>query len=101
MVLFETDAAAIKATRLSNNTIPQIYESYWSGTGNSLIARFLKDSDTIQTFSASVVSKGGGEGELRGEFLTSNIKNLALSPSKTQIFYFVNDSAGSSPIISS
>ncbi len=99
--VYETDATSIKAVRLSNNTIPQIYGALWNKTGSNLIARFLKDGSTIQTFSATVVPKGNGEGELRGEYLTSDIKDLALSPSGTQISYLVNNPDGVSGILAS
>lgn len=99
--VYETDATVVKASRLSNTTIPQVYEAFWNNNGGSVMARLLKDSDTIQTFSATVVPKGSGEGELRGEFLTGDIKNLVLSPSGTQISYLINNPDGVSGILAS
>lgn len=99
--VYETDATSIKALRLSNTIIPQIYEAFWNKTGTNLIARFLKDGNVIQTFSATVVSKGGGTGELSGEFLTSDIQDLVLSPSGNQISYLINTTDGTSGILAS
>lgn len=99
--VYETDAASIKATRLSNTTVPQIYEALWNGTGQNVIARYLKDGDNIQTFDAAVVSSGGGQGELRGSFLSANIKNLVVSPSGNQIFYLIDTPSGTAGIAAS
>jgi hypothetical protein len=92
--VYETDAASIKAIRQSNTTIPQIYEAFWNKSGSGVIARFLKEGDNIQTFDAIVVPGTGGQGELRGEFLSANIKNLVVSPSGNQIFYLVEVPSG-------
>ena len=92
--VYETDAVSIKANRLSNTTVPQIYEAFWNGTGQSVIARFLKDGDNIQTFDATVAPGIGGQGELRGSFLATNIKNLVVSPSGKQIFYLIDAPSG-------
>jgi hypothetical protein len=97
---YETSATSIRAQRISNTTIPQIYEAVWKKTGDSVIMRFLKETNLIQTFSALVVPGSAGEGELRGTFLTANIKSLAVSPSGNQIFYLTNTDEGSSGIIS-
>ena len=99
--VYETEAASIKAVRLSNTTIPKIYEAFWNAAGGNVIARFLKDDGSIQTFSAAIAPKTGGEGELRGEFLANDIKNLAISPSGNQIFYLINNSGGASGIVAS
>ncbi len=98
---YETDAKSIKSVRLTNKTIPQIYEAIWNKKGDGVILRFLKDYSVIQTYNAKVSSRGGGEGELVGEFLPGNIKSLAVSPSGNQIFYLSTDSTGGTGIISS
>ena len=86
------------ASRLSNTTIPKIYEAYASKDGLSFVARYLREgSEDIQTFSAKVQEKGGvtGGGELVGTFLPPNIRSLALSPDGSRAFYLTTTASGS------
>ena len=94
--VFEIPPSGGEAKRLTNTTIPKVYEALWNKTGNGVILRYLKDDEeTIQTFSARLKSgTGGTEGELQGVFLPANILDLTLSPNTEEIFYTREENGG-------
>ena len=76
------------SNKISNSTIPTIYEAIFDNTASSIIYRYLsEDSRTISTFFAKL----GGE---KGEFLPSNIVDVSLSPDKNSFFYLTKTSSG-------
>ncbi len=75
-------------TKISNSTIPGIYEAIFDGKASSIIYRYLSsDNKTVSSYLATL----GGS---KGEFLPSNIIDVSLSPDKNQIFYLVKNSNG-------
>ena len=79
----------MEETRVTNTTIPKIYEAIWGNNENSLLLRYLRDDgETIETFTSKVIEGADGkEGSLLGTFLPSDIKSVAVSPKKDKIFY--------------
>ncbi len=98
---YETDATNIKPSRITNKTLVKVYETIWKNNGQNVILRFLNDEEKIQTFNALVSPKTSGEGELLGEFMSLDIKDISISPSTNQIFYLLNNNFGVSGILSS
>jgi hypothetical protein len=99
--VFEANTNSSDIVRLTNTTIPKVYESLWSLSGDSLIIRYLKDdTDTIESYSAKIklVSSTTNEftGSIIGSFLTDNIYSTAFNPSGTKIFSLVKNSDGGS-----
>ncbi len=79
--------------RISNTTIPKIYEAYWVRDGQAVILRYLKeDSDEIQTFYMALKqSSTSSEAELvDGTFLQTGITTLSVSPGEDKIFYLLD-----------
>ncbi|OHA17150.1 MAG: hypothetical protein A3H57_03860 [Candidatus Taylorbacteria bacterium RIFCSPLOWO2_02_FULL_43_11] len=93
---FETSAVNINNLRLTNTTVPQIYSALFNANGTIAILQYLKDESLIQTFVGNLIEKGGGQGELRGQFLKTDISTLALSPQKDKVFYLLETNSGSS-----
>ncbi|MDO8619882.1 MAG: hypothetical protein Q7R64_00865 [bacterium] len=94
--IFEIGAEGEGEKRLTNTTIPKVYEALWSKSGTALISRYVReDSETIESFSARV-SPGvsGAEGELKGTFLPRDILDGAISPDGTSFFYLTEDRGG-------
>lgn len=82
--------------RVSNTTIPKIYEVFWKNDATGFLARFLDDENSIiKTFSANIIKDEGGEkeGSLKGTFLEDNINQIALSPNNN-LFYLTNSDSG-------
>lgn len=94
--VFEISPDGGAAKRITNTTIPKIYEAFFAKSGASLIARYLKeDNETIETFSGTVKTKSGSpEGDLTGSFFPANIKALALSPEGNRVFYLREENGG-------
>jgi hypothetical protein len=75
--------------KVSNSTIPNIYEAMFDGKAQSVIYRYLSaDNKTITTFMATL-------GQAKGEFLPDNITDVAVSPDKTKFFYLTKTLTGS------
>ncbi|KKW22227.1 MAG: hypothetical protein UY62_C0009G0025 [Parcubacteria group bacterium GW2011_GWF2_50_9] len=100
--IYEIEADGEGEKRLTNTTIPKVYEALWSKTGSSLISRYLREgSEIIESFSARVVpSTSGTEGELQGTFLPRGILSAALSPDGKKVVYVQEENGGSSSITS-
>src|SRR3989338_1849501 len=78
--VYEIEADGEGEKRLTNTTIPKVYEAIWSKSGTALVARYAREgSETIESFSGKVSSGTGTEGELQGTFLQRNILDLAAS----------------------
>jgi len=94
--IFEVPPDGGEAKRITNTTIPKIYEALFAKSGTAVLARYLKeDGETIETFSGTVKAKSGSaEGELVGSFLPAGIKELALSPDSRRVFYLREEGGG-------
>jgi hypothetical protein len=99
--VYETEAENIKPFRLTNALKPKIYESFWKADGGAVLARFLKEgTEQIQSFYGKISQRGGGEGDLTGNFILPNMKSVAQSPSTDKIFFLLTSSLGASGVIS-
>ncbi len=81
--------------KVSNSTIPNIYEAIFNGKAQSVIYRYLSgDNKTINSFMATL-------GARKGEFLQSNITDISLSPEKDKFFYITKTINGVTGTINS
>ena len=81
--------------KISNTTIPSIYEAFFGNDSKSLIYRYLSsDGETISSFLGTL---GGSS----GEFLTENISSISISPDETRFFYLLPFGDGVAGIIKS
>lgn len=104
--MFEAQTALDTVDRISNTTIPKIAEAIFIQK-NSVLFRYLKDdSDLIETVfgtlstTTNATSTTTTLGEIQSTYLTPNIKEIAMSPKKDQIFYTVQSGSGSIGTIS-
>jgi peptidoglycan hydrolase-like protein with peptidoglycan-binding domain len=74
--------------KISNSTIPSIYEAFFDNTSKSVIYRYLSEDKTISSFMATL-------GAQKGEFLPPNISDMSVSKDKTMFFYLTENSNGS------
>lgn len=82
-------------TKISNSTIPGIYEAIFDSKASSLLYRYLsEDNKTISSYLATL-------GGTKGEFLPTNIIDISLSPDKNQFFYLTKNTGGVSGSIRS
>ena len=91
-------------TRLSNTTIPKIFETLWSYKSDKIMARYFEDADQddiklkVKTFTASIgqmlkaTSTSGVE--LKGIALPPTVSEIAVSPLEDKIFYLNETESG-------
>jgi hypothetical protein len=89
--VYEVDSLLPEAKKLSNTTLPKIYEAYWNKNLNALVLRYLRnETDTITNFYAEVRSTGTSTTEtpfeVKGRFLVPDIQQVAISPMGNRIF---------------
>ena len=90
---FDVELEDLEKERISNTTIPRIYESLWTNDGTRVILRYLDDDNqTITTYSAGLVeeeeqTEGKTPYRLEGNFLSNNIMSLVVSPDTSEIFW--------------
>lgn len=83
--------------KISNTTIPKIYESYWNKNLNATILRYIKDDKgaianfyaeirPIKVSSTTPITSDFIPYEIKGKFLSSDIREIAVSPKKDRIF---------------
>lgn len=99
--IFETMANSLTVTRISNKTIPIVYESIWNSTGTGALVRRLKDgTGDIETFLAILKNATTTVTDVTGVFLPINITTAATAPTGTQIFYLYNTPDGAVGMVS-
>lgn len=81
-------------SKVSNTTIPSIYEALFDNKASSVIYRYLSGDKTITSFKATL---GGAS----GEFLPEDIINIDTSNDKTKLFYLVKTQNGVTGFIKS
>lgn len=74
--------------KISNSTIPAVYETIFDGKANSIIYRYpSSDNKSITSFLASLGGKSSA-------FLSSDILDIALSPDKSSFFSLIKNTKG-------
>lgn len=104
--IYDAPLNSLTTVRISNTTIPAIYEAFFVEDGEGIIARFLKEDNlTIQTFYGALVEPTETQRSseildeapqfvLSGGFLSDGITDLAVSPDTNKIFYLLASPSG-------
>ncbi len=92
----ETPADSLAVVKVTNTTIPKIYEALWAKDGGGALLRYLKDDEeSVQSFYASIgKASTGTPAALTGTFLAQNISDTAFSPSRQSFGYVIPQGAG-------
>lgn len=86
--IYQMDLETKEVNKISNSTIPSVYEAFINKLADTFIYRYIgTDGNTITSFIAKL-------GDIKGEFLPSNIINMSLSPDKNKAFYLVKNTNG-------
>lgn len=86
---------AIK-TRITNTTIPRVYQAIFGREGLSVMYRYLGDDNhSIQTYFANIPKATSsaeitGGSDLKGRFLVENMSDLSISHSSNKSFSLIN-----------
>ena len=83
--VFETDLFSPRQERITNTTIPVVYNAYWGNDINSFITMYLKDNDrTVSTYSVYLSRASTTRGSEGGIKLLTNTQvpsiNLSSNP---------------------
>ena len=102
--IYETYTNSDESKRISNTTVPKVYESNWLASADRLIIRYLKEkTESIQTFSVKInpatTTLNEFVGGIDGNFLPENITGLAVNPIGDKIFYLTGSIQGVSAYI--
>jgi hypothetical protein len=89
--IYDTRTDTENAVRVSNTTLPKIYEAYGNKQGTNFILRYLKDeTDTIVNFYAELRTIATGTSEtslqLKGKYISPDVNQVAVSPTGDRIF---------------
>jgi hypothetical protein len=95
----EVQNDSAKVIKISNTTIPKVYEALWSNDGIRLLIRYIKDdSQRIRTFYARIATTTRPEQAIEGVFLADDIREISVSGSKA--FYMTENTSGSTGVLS-
>jgi hypothetical protein len=91
--IYEANDSDLNIEKLSNTTLPKIYEAFWNKNLTAMVVRYLKDNtDMITNFYAEVRSNPNSTAssttsfEVKGKYLSPNINQVAVSPEGNRIF---------------
>ncbi len=96
--IYQADSLSSTLTKITNTTIPRVYESYWDKNLRNTVVRYIRDDgESIVNFygdvrpvkqTASSTAQGALGYEVKGKFLASTIQDVAVSPKGDRIFTF-------------
>ncbi|NQV87938.1 MAG: hypothetical protein HQ402_00075 [Parcubacteria group bacterium] len=105
--IYDVDTQTWATIKISNTTIPKIYDTLWVNNGSGLIMRYLDETGSIQNFYTDIkkptnvaTSTNQTPTQLEGVFLPSNINEMATSPKTDRFVYFTNTNTNATGIIS-
>jgi len=90
--IYEINPDGTERNRVSNTTIPKIFEVDFSSTGNNFLLRYLTIDNSIESvrnFLAGLESEDNASttSSVEGIFLSTDISSTAISPEENKIFY--------------
>lgn len=93
--IFEVELFSPRAGRISNTTIPMVYEAFWGNKNDSLITQYLKEDDvTIDTYSITLKNiSTSTENTISGSAMSESISSV--STYGTSVFYLEEGSEAS------
>lgn len=83
--IFDVPTYESSIARISNTTIPQIYETKFTENGAGFIAQYIKSDDVVETMYGKI-SGVGSDRLVTGTILSRNITSVAVSPDGKNIF---------------
>jgi len=85
--IYEATESTEQQKRISNTTIPKVYEALFSSSTAAIYRYVADDEISIRSFSGSV---GSGSTTFNGVFLPNNLEIMTLSPNKQGIAYGID-----------
>ena len=86
--IYETELFSPVQNRISNTTLPQVYDAIWGNKNISLVARYLKgDDETVDTYSLSLKSSTASTTSVSAVAFPLNISDVSVFGAN--IFYLL------------
>ncbi len=91
--ILKTSSSTFETEKVSNYTIPKIYEAYFLSQTSFIFRGLYQDTDIIQTQFATLKPSGPTSTEkiIDKKDLPANFSQLAISPNKQKTFYVQNN----------
>ena len=97
--IYEVEMFSPKQARISNTTIPLVYDALWGNKNNSLVARYIKDDDhTLDTYSLTIKISTTTENTIAGVAFPANVSDISVFD--TNVFYLVQNETLSTGYVS-
>src|SRR3989344_3988041 len=98
--IFEIELFSPNQNRISNTTIPKVYDAVWLNKNNSLITRYLREDDqTVDTYSITLKNVSTTtENTISGIALPPNINDVSVSGNS--LFYLIKTTDSSTGFVS-
>jgi hypothetical protein len=97
--VFETESDSNEIRKISNTTIPKLYEALWSAKANIFIARYPLADESIRTVLSSLIKEKASSTDMLykidATYLPIDIRDIAVSPKSDKIFYLTDDGSKS------
>ncbi len=94
--VYEISSTDSVATRISNTTLPRIYEASFLDNKDKVVFRYLDTDDSISTYVATIKSTTTDSGEkatnLEGIFIQKDIFDFSASPDGKNVFVLSRNS---------
>ncbi|MDD5033083.1 MAG: hypothetical protein PHC85_03175 [Candidatus Pacebacteria bacterium] len=83
--LFETETNGKNKNQLTINTIPEIFEAFWSFDLKNAVLRYPENSNGFETLKTFLITNLATSTE--GVFLPTGVSAVSFSPAESKIFY--------------
>jgi len=88
--VYELTTTDTVASRISNTTIPKIYEAFFLEDKNQIVFRYLNSEEKIDTYVATIRATTTESGEIKttlnGVFIQKDITTMTVSPNGKSMF---------------
>ncbi|MCI0565814.1 hypothetical protein L0Y46_01310 [bacterium] len=95
--IFEARMDDTRLRRVTNTTIPQIYQAMWTNSEENLVLRYLENgTEQVETLLARIIpaEEGGAEGRVEGILLPQGVEEIAVDEEGGEIFYLLPQGNG-------
>lgn len=93
--IYDADLATLDKIKISNQTLPKIYEAYFRPDGNAVLMRYLKNnSDTVENLSLTLTTKATSTSiyTTASNLLRGDISSVAVGTGDS-LFYALKDTS--------
>ncbi len=87
--IYDSSTFSEKKDRISNKTILNTQKVYFTNKGNSFVAQYLKDDDSVENSFISILNSSSTESSLSVKTLSPLIESVSVGQNNGNLFYFI------------